>query len=53
MPQTEKWKQLCQLAASESDPVRLQELVEQILKILEAKKSSARETGLTEKQRAG
>jgi hypothetical protein len=38
MSEEEKWRQLCQLAANETDPQRLSELVDQLIRALDARR---------------
>jgi len=39
-----EWRRLCQLVAAEPDPQRLSQLVDQLLKELDARREAIRET---------
>jgi hypothetical protein len=39
-----EWRRLCQLVAAEPDPQRLSELVDQLLKKLDARREAIRES---------
>jgi hypothetical protein len=39
-----EWRRLCQLVAAEPDPQRLSELVDQLLKRLDARREAIRES---------
>ena len=40
----ERWKQLCAQAAQEQDPLKLQDLVQEINRLLEAKRNRLSQT---------
>ncbi len=40
-----RWRRLCELVATESDPQRLSELLNQLVKELDARREALRESG--------
>ena len=49
MQDKERWKELCELASKEQDPVKLHKLIQEINDLLEAKESRLKGASPTQK----